>query len=91
MTNPDDRVSSSICRFRPLFLCVEENRAGQAIDHRGRLATSNQSRVQGHGVDHTRHVTPSLYAKLNTRTGQLQSRGRQLHTQTTEEALGAHR
>ena len=55
--------------------CVDEKTAIQALDRRDRVLPLSPGRAERHGFEYKRHGTLSLYAALNTRTGQVQSDG----------------
>ena len=60
--------------------CVDEKTAIQALDRRDRVLPLSPGRAERHGFEYKRHGTLSLYAALNTRTGQVQGKTAARHT-----------
>ena len=60
--------------------CVDEKTAIQALDRRDRVLPLSPGRAERHGFEYKRHGTLSLYAALNTQTGQVQGRTTARHT-----------
>jgi len=62
------------------IFCVDEKTAIQALDRRDRVLPLSPGRAERHGFEYKRHGTLSLYAALNTRTGQVQGKTAARHT-----------
>ena len=60
--------------------CVDEKTAIQALDRRDGVLPLSPGRAERHGFEYKRHGTLSLYAALNTRTGQVQGKTAARHT-----------
>ena len=60
--------------------CVDEKTAIQALDRRDRVLPLSPGRAERHGFEYKRNGTLSLYAALNTKTGQVQGRTAARHT-----------
>ncbi len=63
--------------------CVDEKTAIQALDRLDPVLPFSPGRVERHGFEYFRHGTLSLYAALNTKTGEVV--GKTAHRHTTEE------
>ena len=55
--------------LNPAVFCVDEKSAIQALDRLDPVLPLSPGRVERHGFEYFRHGTLSLYAALNTRTG----------------------
>ena len=51
--------------------CVDEKTATQVLDRKDPVLALSPGRVERHGFEHFRHVTLSLYAAFNTKTGEV--------------------
>ena len=60
--------------------CVDEKTAIQALDRLDPVLPFSPGRLERHGFEYYRHGTLSLYAALNTRTGQVIGKATQRHT-----------
>src|SRR5215510_3209595 len=60
--------------------CVDEKTAIQALDRLDPVLPLSPGRAERHGFEYYRHGTLSLYAALNTRTGQVLGKTAQRHT-----------
>ena len=60
--------------------CVDEKTAIQALDRRDRVLPLSPGRAERHGFEYKRNGTLSLYAALNTQTGQVQGKTAAHHT-----------
>ena len=60
--------------------CVDEKTAIQALDRRDRVLPLSPGRAERHGFEYKRNGTLSLYAALNTKTGQVQGKTAARHT-----------
>lgn len=60
--------------------CVDEKTAIQALDRRDRVLPLSPGRAERHGFEYKRNGTLSLYAAMNTKTGQVQGKTAQRHT-----------
>jgi transposase len=60
--------------------CVDEKTAIQALDRLDPVLPFSPGRLERHGFEYYRHGTLSLYAALNTRTGQVIGKTAQRHT-----------
>ena len=60
--------------------CVDEKTAIQALDRRDRVLPLSPGRAERHGFEYKRNGTLSLYAALNTKTGQVQGKTARRHT-----------
>jgi transposase len=60
--------------------CVDEKTAIQALDRRDRVLPLSPGRAERHGFEYKRNGTLSLYAALNTQTGQVQGKTAVRHT-----------
>jgi transposase len=60
--------------------CVDEKTAIQALDRRDRILPLSPGRAERHGFEYKRNGTLSLYAALNTATGQVQGKTAARHT-----------
>lgn len=63
-----------------VVFCVDEKTAIQALDRLDPVLPLSPGRVERHGFEYTRHGTLSLYAALNTRTGEVLGRTAERHT-----------
>lgn len=63
-----------------LVLCVDEKTAIQALDRKDPILPLSPGRAERHGFEYVRHGTLSLYAALNTRTGQVVGKTVARHT-----------
>jgi transposase len=61
---------------------VDEKSAIQALDRLDPVLPLSPGRAERHGFEYYRHGTLSLYAALNTRTGQVLGKTNPLHTST---------
>ena len=60
--------------------CVDEKTAIQALDRRDRVLPLSPGRAERHGFEYKRNGTLSLYAALNTKTGQVHGKTAARHT-----------
>ncbi|WDM68431.1 IS630 family transposase [Xanthomonas cucurbitae] len=60
--------------------CVDEKTAIQALDRKDRMLPLAPGRAQSHGFEYKRNGTLSLFAALNTRTGQVLGKTAARHT-----------
>ena len=60
--------------------CVDEKTAIQALDRLDPVLPLSPGRAEAHGFEYYRHGTLSLYAALNTRTGEMLGKTTQRHT-----------
>ena len=51
--------------------CVDEKTVTQAIDRKNRMLSPSPGRTESHGVEYKRNGTLSLFAALNTATGEV--------------------
>jgi len=63
-----------------VVFCVDEKTAIQALDRTLPVLPLSPGRAERHGFEYYRHGTLSLYAALNTRTGQVLGRTAARHT-----------
>jgi transposase len=63
-----------------VVFCVDEKTAIQALDRLDPVLPFSPGRLERHGFEYYRHGTLSLYAALNTRTGQVVGKTTQRHT-----------
>jgi transposase len=63
-----------------VVFCVDEKTAIQALDRLDPVLPLSPGRVERHGFEYYRHGTLSLYAALNTRTGQVLGKTAKRHT-----------
>lgn len=63
-----------------VIFCLDEKTAIQALDRRDPLLPMSPGRAERHGFEYHRHGTLSLYAALNTRTGEVLGRTVDRHT-----------
>lgn len=63
-----------------VVFCVDEKTAIQALDRLDPVLPFSPGRLERHGFEYYRHGTLSLYAALNTRTGQVIGKTAQRHT-----------
>jgi hypothetical protein len=60
--------------------CVDEKSAIQALDRLDPVLPLSPGRAERHGFEYYRHGTLSLYAALNTKTGQVLGQTAPRHT-----------
>src|SRR6202047_392883 len=60
--------------------CVDEKRAIQALDRRDPVLPLSPGRAERHGFESSRHGTLSLYAALNTKSGEVLGQTSDRHT-----------
>src|ERR1700752_4273166 len=60
--------------------CVDEKTAIQALDRLDPVLPLSPGRLEGHGFEYYRHGTLSLYAALNTRSGEVVGKTAARHT-----------
>lgn len=60
--------------------CVDEKTAIQALDRRDPILPLSPGRAERHGFEYVRHGTLSLYAALNTKSGDVMGRTASRHT-----------
>lgn len=60
--------------------CVDEKTAIQALDRLDPVLPLSPGRAERHGFEYARHGTLSLYAAVNTRTGEVLGRTAKRHT-----------
>src|SRR5258708_14734985 len=60
--------------------CVDEKSAIQALDRLDPVLPLSPGRAERHGFEYYRHGTLSLYAALNTRTGEVLGKTSSRHT-----------
>jgi transposase len=63
-----------------LVLCVDEKTAIQALDRKDPILPLSPGRAERHGFEYVRHGTLSLYAALNTQTGEVVGKTTARHT-----------
>ena len=63
-----------------LVLCVDEKTAIQALDRKDPILPFSPGRAERHGFEYIRHGTLSLYAALNTKTGEVFGKTTARHT-----------
>ena len=63
-----------------VVLCVDEKTAIQALDRLDPVLPLSPGRAERHGFEYFRHGTLSLYAALNTRTGEVSGKTTARHT-----------
>jgi len=63
-----------------LVLCVDEKTAIQALDRLDPILPLSPGRAERHGFEYVRHGTLSLYAALNTQTGEVVGKTAAGHT-----------
>src|SRR6516162_7381764 len=63
-----------------VVFCVDEKTAIQALDRLDPVLPLSPGRAERHGFEYFRHGTLSLYAALNTRTGQVLGKTAPQHT-----------
>src|SRR6218665_4115399 len=54
-----------------VVFCVDEKTAIQALDRKDRMLPLSPGRAESHGFEYKRNGTLSLFAALNTATGQV--------------------
>ena len=62
------------------MFCVDEKTAIQALDRLDPVLPLSPGRLERHGFEYYRHGTLSLYAALNTRSGEVQGKTAARHT-----------
>ena len=60
--------------------CVDEKTAIQALDRKDRMLPLSPGRAESHGFEYRRHGTLSLFAALNTATGEVVGKTAPRHT-----------
>jgi transposase len=63
-----------------VVFCVDEKTAIQALDRRDRMLPLSPGRAESHGFEYKRNGTLSLFAALNTATGEVLGRTAPRHT-----------
>lgn len=63
-----------------VVLCVDEKTAIQALDRKDPILPLSPGRAERHGFEYVRNGTLSLYAALNTQTGEVQGKTTARHT-----------
>ena len=63
-----------------VIFCVDEKTAIQALDRKERVLPLSPGRAERHGFEYRRHGTLSLYAALNTGTGEVIGKTAASHT-----------
>ncbi|MBV8454200.1 MAG: IS630 family transposase [Deltaproteobacteria bacterium] len=63
-----------------VIFCVDEKSAIQALDRLDPVLPLSPGRLERHGFEYYRHGTLSLYAALNTRTGEVMAKTAAHHT-----------
>ena len=63
-----------------IVFCVDEKTAIQALDRKDRQLPLSPGRAQSHGFEYKRNGTLSLFAALNTATGEVMGKTAQRHT-----------
>jgi transposase len=63
-----------------VVLCVDEKTAIQALDRRDPILPLSPGRAERHGFEYIRNGTLSLYAALDTQTGEVQGKTTARHT-----------
>ncbi len=63
-----------------VVFCVDEKTAIQALDRNDPVLPLSPGRLERHGFEYYRHGTLSLYAALNTRTGEVMAKTAAHHT-----------
>ena len=63
-----------------VVFCIDEKSAIQALDRRDPVLPRSPGRAERHGFEYVRHGTLSLYAALNTHTGEVVGRAASRHT-----------
>jgi transposase len=63
-----------------LVLCVDEKTAIQALDRKDPVLPLSPGRAERHGFEYVRHGTLSLYAALDTQTGEVLGKTTARHT-----------
>src|SRR5438309_2074261 len=64
----------------PVVFCIDEKTAIQALDRLDPVLPLSPGRAERHGFEYYRHGTLSLYAALNTRTGEVLGHTAARHT-----------
>ena len=65
-----------------VVFCVDEKTAIQALDRLDPVLPLSPGRAEAHGFEYYRHGTLSLYAALDTRSGEILAKTAQRHTST---------
>ena len=63
-----------------VVLCVDEKTAIQALDRKNPVLPLSPGRAERHGFEYIRHGTLSLYAALDTQTGEIHGKTTARHT-----------
>jgi hypothetical protein len=63
-----------------VVFCVDEKTAIQALDRKDRMLPLSPGRAESHGFEYKRNGTLSLFAALNTATGQVIGKTASRHT-----------
>ncbi|MCW8226487.1 IS630 family transposase, partial [Verminephrobacter eiseniae] len=63
-----------------VVFCVDEKTAIQALDRKDRMLPLSPGRAESHGFEYKRNGTLSLFAALNTATGQVLGKTAARHT-----------
>jgi transposase len=63
-----------------VVLCVDEKTAIQALDRKDPVLPLSPGRAERHGFEYIRHGTLSLYAALDTKTGEVHGKTTSRHT-----------
>ena len=74
---------------RAVVFCIDEKTAIQALDRLDPVLPLSPGRAERHGFEYDRHGTLSLYAALNTQTGEVV--GRTSGTLVLEDRTRCHR
>lgn len=64
----------------PIVFCVDEKSAIQALDRLDPVLPLSPGRAERHGFEYCRHGTLSLYAALETATGEVHGKTASRHT-----------
>ncbi|SAL88974.1 putative transposase [Caballeronia choica] len=78
------------------MFCVDEKTAIQALDRKDRMLPLSPGRAESHGFEYKRNGTLSLFAALNTATGEVLGKTASRHTSAQfvaflTEVVSAHR
>ncbi len=79
---PRPRMSSADPPQHAVVFCIDEKTAIQALDRLDPVLPLSPGRAERHGFEYYRHGTLSLYAALNTRTGEVVGHTAARHTRT---------
>src|ERR1700709_95408 len=79
-----------------VVFCVDEKTAIQALDRKDRMLPLSPGRAESHGFEYKRNGTLSLFAALDTATGEVPGKTASRHTSTQfvaffTEVVSAHR